>query len=248
FRNEGIDTQHNPEFTLLELYQAYADYEDMMRVVEEMYSTVAQEVLGTQVMTYEGQEISLTPPWRRVTMRDIILEHSGVDIEQYRDRDSLWAAAQERGLTIKEQPTWGKLVQELFDEYAESNLIQPTFVIDYPVEISPLAKKKPDAPHLVERFEFFLAGLESGNAFTELNDPLDQRERFAAQGRAASEGDEEAHPMDEDFLAALEHGMPPTGGLGVGIDRMVMLLTGQTSIREVILFPQLRTALSTETP
>jgi lysyl-tRNA synthetase class 2 len=173
-------------------------------------------------------------------MRDVILEACGVDIEAHPDRDGLWAAIRDRGLALDPQPTWGKLVDKLFSEYVEAQLVQPTFVLDYPIEISPLAKKKPEAPHLVERFEYFIGGLESGNAFTELNDPLDQRERFAAQSREAAAGDEEAHPMDEDFLMALEHGMPPTGGLGFGIDRMVMLFTDQASIREVILFPQLR--------
>ena len=240
FRNEGISTTHNPEFTVIEVYQAYADYNDIMRLVEECYSTVAREVLGSSIITYQGHEINLTPPWRRVTMRQAILEQSGVDIEEYTDYDSLWAAAAARGVKLSKQPTWGKLVEKLFEETAEPTLIQPTFILDYPVEISPLAKRKPDAPHLVERFEFFIGAMECGNAFTELNDPLDQRERFLAQGRAAEGGDDEAHPMDEDYVTAMEHGMPPTGGLGFGIDRMVMLMTDQASIREVILFPQLR--------
>jgi lysyl-tRNA synthetase class 2 len=240
FRNEGISTQHNPEFTVIEIYQAYADYNDIMRLVEEIYAAVAQEVLGRLTLTYQGQEINLAAPWRRITMRQAILEHSGIDIELHRDYASLWAATQERGLTLTKQPTWGKLVDELFGETVQPTLIQPTFVLDYPIEISPLAKKKPDAPHLVERFEYFIGGMECGNAFSELNDPLDQRERFLAQRQAAGQGDEEAHPMDEDFLIAMEHGMPPTGGLGFGIDRMAMLFTDQASIREVILFPQLR--------
>ncbi|NLD43499.1 MAG: lysine--tRNA ligase [Chloroflexi bacterium] len=240
FRNEGISTQHNPEFTLIEVYQAYADYADIMRMVEELWSTVAINVLGSAKVTYQGQEIDLTPPWKRITMRDVILEACGVDIEAHQDLEALWQAAQDRGLTVRQQPTWGRMVDELFSEYAEPRLIQPTFVTDYPVEISPLAKKKPEAPHLVERFEFFMCGMECGNAFSELNDPLDQRERFEEQRRASDLGDDEAHPMDEDFITALEHGMPPTGGLGFGIDRMVMLLTDQASIREVILFPHLR--------
>jgi lysyl-tRNA synthetase class 2 len=201
---------------------------------------VAREVLGSTTITYQGNEIDLTPPWRRVTMREIILEHGGIDIEQHTDYASLWAAAEERGIGLSKQPSWGKLVEKLFEVTAEPTLIQPTFVLDYPLEISPLAKKKADAPHLVERFEFFMGGLECGNAFSELNDPLDQQERFAAQGLDAAAGDAEAHPMDEDFLTAMEHGMPPTGGLGWGIDRMVMLFTDQVSIREVILFPALR--------
>ncbi|MGI5917651.1 MAG: lysine--tRNA ligase [Anaerolineae bacterium] len=240
FRNEGISTRHNPEFTVIEVYQSYADYADIMRLVEELYSTVAQEVMGSTVIHYQGHEIDLTPPWRRVTMRDIIREHSGIDIEEYTDYDSLWAAAEERNIPVSKQPNWGKLVEKLFEVTAEPALIQPTFVLDYPVEISPLAKKKADAPHLVERFEFFIGAIECGNAFSELNDPLDQQERFIAQRKDAEAGDTEAHPMDEDFLIAMEHGMPPTGGLGFGIDRMVMLFTDQSSIREVILFPALR--------
>ena len=240
FRNEGISTRHNPEFTMMELYQAYADYHDMMRLVEEMYSTVAKEVLGSAVITFQGNEVNLEPPWRRVTMRDAILEQSGIDIEVYTEIDDLWAAAEKRGLSLAKQPSWGKLVAKLFDACVEATLVQPTFVLDYPIDISPLSRKKPGAPRLVERFEPFIGGMECGNAFTELNDPLDQRERFAMQARAAEAGDEEAHPMDEDYLIAMEHGMPPTGGLGIGIDRMVMLFTDQSSIREVILFPQLR--------
>ena len=240
FRNEGISTTHNPEFTVMELYQAYADYEDIMRLVEELYYTIAQEVLGGAKLTYQGHEIDLTPPWRRVTMRDAILEHSGLDIAQLGDYEALWAAAQACGLELTPQPNWGKLVEKIFELTVEPTLIQPTFILDYPIDISPLAKKKPGSERVVERFEFFIGTMESGNAFSELNDPLDQRERFAAQGRAAEAGDEEAHPMDEDFLIAMEHGMPPTGGLGIGIDRLVMLFTDQSSIREVILFPQLR--------
>lgn len=241
FRNEGISTEHNPEFTVIELYQAYADYHDMMRLVEEIYATVAQEVLGTTQITYQGNTIDLTPPWRRVTMRDAILEQTGIDIEQYRERDALWRETQERNLPVGQKPTWGKLVEEVFSSCVEPTLIQPTFVLDFPLEVSPLAKQKPGAPHLVERFEFYIGALECGNAFSELNDPLDQRQRFEAQRREAEAGDEEAHPVDEDFITAIEHGMPPTGGLGFGIDRMVMLFTDQPSIREVILFPQLRT-------
>ena len=240
FRNEGISTQHNPEFTTIELYQAYADYEDMMRLVETLYAELARQVMGQETIPFQGQEIDLTPPWRRVTMHDAILETSGVDIEEHRDQESLQAATRAQGIDLPRQPNWGKLVEKLFEMTVEPSLIQPTFVIDYPIEISPLAKKKPDAPHLVERFEFFIGTLECGNAFTELNDPLDQRERFVEQSRYAAQGDAEAHPLDEDFLIALEHGMPPTGGLGFGIDRTVMLFADQASIREVILFPALR--------
>jgi lysyl-tRNA synthetase class 2 len=240
FRNEGVSTRHNPEFTACEVYEAYADYEDMMTLVEQMYSQVAQEVLGTQTVSYQGQTIDLTPPWRRVSMRDAILEAAGIDIAVHRDYDGLVAAGRAAGVDLDGQPTWGKLVEKLFDQFVEPNLIQPTFIVDYPIDISPLAKQKPGAPHLVERFEFFIGGLECGNAFTELNDPLEQRQRFEQQAQAAAQGEDETQPLDEDFILALEHGMPPTGGLGFGIDRMVMLLTDQTSIREVILFPQLR--------
>jgi lysyl-tRNA synthetase, class II len=241
FRNEGISTDHNPEFTAIEIYQAYADYHDMMALVEEIYATVAEEVTGSPIIHYQGHDIDLTPPWRRVSMRDAILEHGGIDIEAHPDYDSLWQAARSKGISLTKQPNWGHLVEKLFGEVAEPHLIQPTFVIDFPTEVSPLAKKKPGDEDVVERFEHYIGGLECGNAFTELNDPLDQRERFEQQLRAANQqGDDEAHPMDEDFLVALEHGMPPTGGLGFGIDRMVMLYTDQSSIREVILFPQLR--------
>ena len=240
FRNEGVSYKHNPEFTQLEAYQAYADYYDMMELVEHVWSQAAVAVLGEPYVERSGHRINLTPPWRRVTMRDSILEATGVDIAAARDLPSLEAAVAERRLEVAPQSTWGKLVDELFSTFVEPRLIEPTFIIDYPVEISPLAKRKPDQPHLVERFEFFIGGLELGNAFSELNDPIDQRERFAAQRRAQAAGDEEAHPMDEPFLLALEYGMPPTGGVGFGIDRMTMLFTGQTSIREVVLFPQLR--------
>ena len=240
FRNEGVSFKHNPEFTQLEAYQAYADYYDMMRLVEDVWSGAAERVLGEPCVERAGQRIDLTPPWRRVTMRDAILEATGIDIEAARELASLQAAVAERHLQVTPQQTWGRLVDELFGTFVEPKLIEPTFIMDYPVEISPLAKRKSDAPHLTERFEFFIGGLELGNAFSELNDPLDQRERFAAQRRAMAAGDEEAHPMDEPFLLAMEYGMPPTGGVGFGIDRMTMLFTGQTSIREVILFPQLR--------
>ena len=240
FRNEGISTKHNPEFTQMECYQAYADYRDMMELTEAMIAYIAQEALGTTRVTYQGHEIELAPPWRRLTLRQAIKDETGIDIEAHPDLDSLWARIKELGLKVDLQPTWGKLVDELLSECVEPKLIQPTFIMDYPVEISPLAKRKPGSPHLVERFEVFIGGLELGNAFSELNDPLDQRERFAAQVRSRAAGDEEAHPMDEDFIQALMYGMPPTGGLGIGIDRLTMLLTDQASIREVILFPQLR--------
>ena len=240
FRNEGIDTQHNPEFTELELYQAYGDYDTMMRHVEAIYAAVAQELTGSTIIRYGEHSIDLTPPWRRVTMRDAILEASGLDIAALGDYESLFAAAQAKNVEIEPQPSWGKLVEELFELFVEPTLIQPTFLLDFPIDISPLAKKKPGNPRFVERFEFFIAGMESGNAFTELNDPIDQRQRFEGQIEAQNKGDDEAHPLDEDFLLAMEHGMPPTGGLGIGIDRMIMLFTDQSSIREVIFFPQLR--------
>jgi len=240
FRNEGVSTQHNPEFTQLEVYQAYADYNDMMCLTEELWHAVAQEVLDASTLTYQGHNVDLTPPWKRVTMRDAILEATGVDIEADSDLDSLHRRVEELNPELDAKPTWGKQVEELFKEYVELRLIQPTFVLDYPLDISPLAKKKLDAPGVVERFEFFVGGLECGNAFSELNDPLDQRERFEMQRQQLEAGDEEAHPMDEDWIRALEYGMPPTGGLGFGIDRMAMLFTDNPSIREVILFPALR--------
>ncbi|MBC7262721.1 MAG: lysine--tRNA ligase, partial [Chloroflexi bacterium] len=240
FRNEGISTKHNPEFTQIEVYQAYADYHEMMRLTEELWSAVAREVLGTATITYQGHEIDLTPPWRRWPMREVIQEVTGIDIAVYTDLESLRQKIKERGLELDMKPTWGKQIEELFKEYVEPNLIQPTFILDYPLDISPLAKKKPDAPGLVERFEFFVGGLECGNAFSELNDPLEQRERFEMQWQQLQEGDVEAHPMDEDWIRAMEYGMPPTGGLGFGIDRMTMLFTDNPSIREVILFPALK--------
>ncbi|MGE5264999.1 MAG: lysine--tRNA ligase [Acidobacteriota bacterium] len=241
FRNEGIDTEHNPEFTMMECYQAYADYTTMMTLVEELYNACAQAALGTSQITYRGNPVDLTPPWRRVTMQDVILESSGVDILAYPDLASIRGRIEELGLHVESHPTWGKMVDELFSTFAEPRLIQPTFVMDYPEEISPFAKKKPDNPHIVERFEAFAGTLELGNAFTELNDPVDQFQRFAGQAEQRRAGDVEAHQIDYDFITALMHGMPPTGGLGVGIDRMLMLLADQASIREVILFPQLRT-------
>jgi len=241
FRNEGIDAEHNPEFTAMESYEAYADYFDVMRMVEEMVAFIAREALGTTRIEWQGQQISLDPPWRRVTMRDVILEHTGIDILAASTLEQLRAAIAARGLHIDQKPTWAKTVDEIFAEKVQPNLIQPTFVTEYPLELSPFAKRTPHNPRLVERFEGFVGGLELANAFTELNDPLDQLERFQEQASQRAAGDEEAHPLDEDFIIALMHGMPPTGGLGMGIDRLVMLLTNQRSIREVILFPQLRT-------
>lgn len=240
FRNEGVSTKYNPEFTMLEVYQAYSDYNGVMDMVEEMISTVAGDVIGDTKVQYGEHVIDFSPPYPRIRMRDAILEHSGIDIDQYPDAESL-----RRVITSKEvhtEPSWGrgKLIDELATIFVEPHLMQPSFLIDYPLELSPLAKRKLDAPGYVERFEFFICGREVGNAFTELNDPVDQRERFIEQARLRAQGDDEAEVADEDFLVALEHGMPPTGGLGIGIDRLIMALTGQASIREVILFPALR--------
>ena len=241
FRNEGISTKHNPEFTMMESYEAYADYSDVARMVEEMVPAIAQEVLGTLRVPFKGEMIDLTPPWRRVTLREAINEYSGIDYEDYPDRESLAAAMRARGITVDEGTGRGKLIDELLSTFVEPQLIQPTFILDYPVELSPFAKRKPGDPGTVERFEAFAGGMEIGNAFSELNDPRDQRQRFQEQLRLRELGDEEAQVMDEDYLVALEHGMPPTGGLGMGVDRLAMLLTDRQSIREVILFPQLRT-------
>jgi len=240
FRNEGLSTKHNPEFTQMECYQAYADYHDMMALAEELIFYVAKEALGRTAITYRGHRIDLTPPWRRITLREAILERTEIDIKEHNTLEGLNRALSERGLRLDPQPSWGKLVEELLSEYVEPELVQPAFVMDYPLEISPLAKRKADEPELVERFELFIGGLELGNAFTELNDPLDQAERFRQQEEQRRMGDEEAHRIDEDFIVALEHGMPPTGGLGIGVDRLVMLLTDSGSIREVILFPALK--------
>ncbi len=240
FRNEGISVKHNPEFTLLECYQAYSDYNDMMSLVEEMASYVAREVLSDTKIAINGNTINLAPPWRRIYLRDAIKNYCDIDFEDYSDATSLRSKMEERGMEVDPNKGRGKLVDELISTFVEPNLVQPTFLIDYPAEMSPLAKRKRGNERLVERFEGFINGMEIANAFTELNDPIDQRERFKQQIRERA-ADEEIEVADEDFLEALEYGMPPTGGLGIGIDRLVMLLTGQSSIREVILFPQLKT-------
>lgn len=240
FRNEGISFKHNPEFTQLEFYMAYADYKDVMALAEEMIAFVAQEALGTTSIDYQGEEVDLRPPWQRRKLRQAILEETSIDYEAYPDAESLYQAIRSIGGTPEPKATWGKLVDPVLINYIEPKLIQPTFLYDYPAEVSPLAKRKPDDPDTVERFEFFIGGLELGNAFSELNDPLEQGRRFQAQAEALSAGDEEAHPLDEDYINALSYGMPPTGGFGMGIDRLTMLLTDQPSIREVILFPHLR--------
>jgi lysyl-tRNA synthetase class 2 len=240
FRNEGVDRSHNPEFTMMECYQAYADYHDIMRLVEDLFRFVAREVCGTTTISYQGQTIDFGPDWQRVSIPEAIVERTGIDIMQITELAPLQAAIHAAGLRVENKPSWAKQVDELFSEYVQPLLIQPTFVIDHPVALSPLAKKRPDLPVLVERFEPIIGGMELGNAFTELNDPLDQEQRFLDQGRAAAAGDDEAQQMDVDYINALMYGMPPTGGLGVGIDRMVMLMTDQPTIREVILFPHLR--------
>ncbi len=241
FRNEGVSTKHNPEFTMLETYEAYADYHAVMRMVEELIAEVTTAVHGGRTFTYRGQAIDVTPPWRRTTLREAILEHSGVDYAQHPNAASLAEAARAAGLRFEGSPSRGKLIDELLSQFVEPRLMQPTFLTDYPVELSPLAKTRADDPATVERFEAFMGGLEIANAFSELNDPRDQRARFEAQLREREGGDEEAHLIDEDYVTALEHGLPPTGGLGVGIDRLTILLADQSSIREVVLFPQLRT-------
>ena len=242
FRNEGIDQDHNPEFTLLESYQAYADYNDIMTMVESLVSTVAMEVLGTTQVQYGDQLIDFAPPWKRVDFRHELKNLSGVDIDAYTDDESLKHRAAELGLDIEPKDGRAKVIDKLFSSYVEPRLAQPTFVLDYPVIMSPLAKAKPDSPGYVERFEAFAAGMEIANSYTELNDPAVQRERFENQeALRLMLGDDETDRLDEDFLIALEYGMPPTGGLGMGIDRLVMLLAGQTSIRDIMLFPQMRT-------
>ena len=239
FRNEGMDKSHNPEFTMLELYQAYADYEDMMRLVEEIISNAAKEVLDTTQITYQGDAIDLTPPWRRLTMVESIKEYSGIDVEALSEAE-LRSIAHQKEIEVKGKISKGTLIYAFFESFVEPNLIEPTMITDYPLEVSPFAKKKHGNDMFVERFEPYAGGFELGNAFSELNDPIDQRQRFQEQLEQREAGNEEAHVMDEDYVRALEYGMPPTGGLGIGIDRLAMLLTNSSSIRDVILFPQMR--------
>ncbi|MCI8559176.1 MAG: lysine--tRNA ligase [Lachnospiraceae bacterium] len=240
FRNEGLDTRHNPEFTLMELYQAYTDYHGMMDLTENLYRHVAQEVLGTTKIVYNSVEMDLGKPFERITMVDAVKKYAGVDFNEIKTTEEAKAAAKEKGVEFEERHKKGDILSLFFEEFAEEHLIQPTFVMDHPIEISPLTKKKPDNPDYVERFEFFMNGWEMANAYSELNDPIDQRERFKAQEELLAQGDEEANTTDEDFLNALEIGMPPTGGIGFGIDRMCMLLTDSAAIRDVLLFPTMK--------
>lgn len=240
FRNEGLDTRHNPEFTLMELYQAYTDYKGMMDLTENLYRHVAQEVLGTTTITYNGVEMDLGKPFVRITMLDAVKKYAGVDFNEIHTLEEARAAAKEHHVEFEERHQKGDILSLFFEEFAEEHLIQPTFVMDHPIEISPLTKKKPENPEYTERFEFFMNGWEMANAYSELNDPIDQRERFKAQEALLAQGDEEANTTDEDFLNALEIGMPPTGGIGFGIDRMVMLLTDSAAIRDVLCFPTMK--------
>ncbi len=240
FRNEGVSYKHNPEFTQLEYYWAYADYFEVMDMTERMVAFAAEQVLGTTKVTFKDQEIDLTPPWKRIELQQAILDATGIDIKVHQTADSLAAAMQAKDLKSMPDATRGKMIDGLIGDFVEPNCIQPTLLFNYPRDISPLAKSKPENPAIVERFEGFVGGMELCNAFTELNDPLDQESRFLEMGRAYKDSDEERHPMDEDYLNALSYGMPPAGGFGIGVDRLVMLFTGRRSIREVILFPHLR--------
>ena len=242
FRNEGMDPKHNPEFTTVELYEAYTDFHGMMEIAEGILSGAAKEILGTYEVEWLGHKVDLAPGWRRMTMVEAVREYVGIDFGAITDDDAAVAAAAEKGVELAETAdrTWGNALYACFDQKVEEHLIQPTFITMYPVEVSPLTKKSPADPRLTERFEFFICGGEMGNAYSELNDPIDQRERFEKQLELRERGDDEAEMLDEDFLNALMYGMPPTGGMGIGIDRCVMLLTGSDSIREVILFPTMK--------
>ena len=241
FRNEGMDIKHNPEFTNMEFYSAYLDYNDMMDISEKLISTVAQNTLGTTTITYQGQEINLAPGWKKITMIEAIKEVTGIDFNTINTDEEAQAIAKEKGVEYEEiKNTRGHIINEFFETFVEETLIQPTFIMDYPIELSPLTKKKKEDPRLVERFELFIGGREYGNAYSELNDPIDQYERFLKQVEAKEKGDEEAGGMDEDFVNALEIGLPPTGGMGIGLDRLIMLLTDSASIRDVLLFPTMK--------
>ena len=241
FRNEGLDTRHNPEFTLMELYQAYTDYHGMMDLTENLYRHVAQEVTGGLQLPYGEHVIDLSKPFERITMVDAVKKYANVDFNEIKDLEEARAVAREHHIEFEERHKKGDILNLFFEEYVEEHLIQPTFVMDHPIEISPLTKKKPDNPEYVERFEFFINGWEMANAYSELNDPIDQRERFKAQEELLAQGDDEANTTDEDFMNALELGMPPTGGIGFGIDRMVMIMTNSAAIRDVLLFPTMKT-------
>jgi len=240
FRNEGLSVKHNPEFTLLELYQAYTDYYGMMDLVEDLFRTVTKKVLGTTTITYGDDVIDLSKPFERLTMVDAIKKYTGIDFNEIKDEASAKALAKEHNIEFEDRHKRGDIINLFFEKYVEENLVQPTFIMDHPVEISPLASRKPDNPDFTERFELFITRREMANAFSELNDPIDQRKRFEAQEALRAAGDEEANEMDEDFLTALEYGMPPTGGIGIGIDRLVMLLTNSSAIRDVLLFPTMK--------
>lgn len=240
FRNEGMDTRHNPEFTNIELYQAYVDYEEMMRITEDLFEYVALEVLGTDTINYQGTEICLKAPWKRITMIDAVKKYADIDFNEIDTDEKAREIAREKGIEVHEKDTWGKILSEMFEEFCEEHLVEPTFVIGHPVDVSPLAKRNPKDPRLTQRFEAFINTWEFANAFSELNDPIDQRQRFEAQVAEKAAGDDEAHPMDSDFINAIEVGLPPTGGLGIGVDRMIVLLTDQPSIRDVLLFPTMK--------